>query len=146
MQATCPHCQQALKVAEKHVGKQIRCPSCSTPFVCDAPEESAFDLLAEQAERAPITETVLSRRSAEESERPRLTHPATMLSGLIYIAAGLTMVCGIVGCLAIPNEPAYRTIKLFGWYPSVVAGLFMAAQALVIDLLCHIRDQMRSGE
>ncbi|MCI0464730.1 MAG: hypothetical protein L0Z62_48015 [Gemmataceae bacterium] len=33
----CPHCQRPLRVPEHGVGKTVRCPACSTPFVAQAP-------------------------------------------------------------------------------------------------------------
>src|SRR5262245_21111551 len=29
---TCPHCRQALRVADEQVGRRVRCPACRTAF------------------------------------------------------------------------------------------------------------------
>ena len=56
---TCPHCNKNLRLAEDHVGKTIRCPSCQQPFVAycmdlDAGEELIGDLSPFTSQGRPL--------------------------------------------------------------------------------------------
>jgi hypothetical protein len=49
---SCPQCSKALNAPDNLVGKRVRCPDCSTPFVL-SPPDNAFSAMAPAARETP---------------------------------------------------------------------------------------------
>ena len=139
IQVECPHCFSTLKLKNpSSIGKKVRCPKCSDPFVVEAMDEPEDDFLADidlggDDYGAPQALPQPGRRKLKRSKKPRspvgseagapVSYDENNSNGLgvmVWILAG--MAGGAVG-MAIWVGVGYLLLSEIGYVAMAVGGL-----------------------
>jgi predicted Zn finger-like uncharacterized protein len=85
IKTSCPHCSQSYSLADSQLGKNVRCKSCTEPFV----------VRAEAARKAPPR----SRADADDRLQPReVRRKKGGLPAWVWIVGGIGVAVLLLGC------------------------------------------------